>query len=32
MMEWQKRCHSIFFSIHAGLRAFGSEIRKTVLP
>jgi hypothetical protein len=21
-----------FFSIHAGLRAFGSEIRKTVLP
>ena len=28
----QNRCRPIFFRFHAGLRAFGSEIRKTVLP
>jgi len=27
-----KKMSPNFFSIHAGLRAFGSEIRKTVLP
>ena len=32
MKGWQKRCQPFFLSIHAGLRAFGQKIRKTVLP
>ena len=32
MKGWQKRCQPFFLSIHAGLRAFGRKIRKTVLP
>ena len=32
MKGWQKRCQPFFLSIHAGLRAFGQKIRKTILP